>query len=143
MYTVDDWLRWIKKRSQLETYLKKHAGALIFTAPPKERDNGTAIMFLMYAADFFGEKNYYAVCDEVIYPAGKARELLTAQVIDNEIEYITGTKQTQKHNERGAGRKPASEDVQNKIRDCISAGLSVRATAKQCGVSVATVQKYK
>ena len=41
------------------------------------------------------------------------------------------------------GRKPATTEQQNKIRDLLAAGCSIRQTAKQCSVSTTTVQKYR
>ena len=41
------------------------------------------------------------------------------------------------------GRKPTTREGQNKIRDLLAAGCSVRQTAKQCKVSTTTVQKYR
>ena len=48
-----------------------------------------------------------------------------------------------KRNERGAGRKPISDEIKQAVLDALEGGSSIRNTAEQVGVSTATVQKIK
>lgn len=147
-YTVDEWLRWINKtaRPKMAAFLKEHIDGKILKTVPRKKDNGEAITLTFAAKNRWHDiDGVYFVFSQVINVQDGRREIFGDGYasLENLME-LQGKKLNEgKHNARGAGRKPASNEVQNKIRDCISAGMSVRATANECGVSVATVQKYK
>lgn len=144
-FTAEEWLGWINKtaRPKIAAFLREKIDAKILKPVPREKDKGEAITLTMAAKNpYHGNDSVYFVFSQIINSDNERREIYGEgyAAIDNLLE-LHGTKQ--KHNERGAGRKPTSEDVQRQIKDCIERGMSVRATAKECGVSIATVQKYK
>lgn len=160
MSTVRGWIDYINsiKRPQLTKALLKHnLESDVYPDNPEGRHKDLGDEITLMVTDKYQNLCWY-FSQVVDGENGKKQEIFGAALATKEriikmlnlqpeqqhetTESATATPQHQKHNERGAGRKPLNYELQREIAECVTSGKSIRATAKELCISTRTVQKY-